>query len=102
MYLLSKDLVLSPHILVSSAIKEQSTLDFNLRIEKVNFIWAGISYRSVGALNFLIGTYVKNRFSFGYSFDKITSKLSNYAKGTHELVIGISFAPITKKEIPHY
>ena len=36
----------------------------------------------------MVGMNISNALNVGYSYDYTTSKLNNYSKGTHELLIG--------------
>jgi hypothetical protein len=54
----------------------------------------GVSYRSIGALGFLLGAKAAN-IQFYYSFDLSLQEISSYASGTgtHEVTFAISFDP---------
>ena len=54
----------------------------------------GVSYRSIGAVGFLLGAKAAN-IQFYYSFDLSLQEISSYASGTgtHEVTFAIAFDP---------
>jgi len=63
----------------------------------------GFSYRTERSFVFLVEVLVKNRLRIGYSYDIFLNELSQYNKGSHELLIGFDF-PVFKRELntPRY
>jgi type IX secretion system PorP/SprF family membrane protein len=80
-----------------------STADLNLTFLWSDMIWIGGTYRLNDAPAILAGIQgnfgVGNAYSWklGYSYDMTTKKLQGYAKGSHEIVLGICYAPKVKK-----
>lgn len=99
----SPRLVIKPSVLVR--IQEQNPLAFDLN---VNFyldeiIGLGASYRFndsvIGIFEFQINNYIK----FSYAYDWVLSELTQFTKGTHELMLNyrINFtAPRKHRECP--
>ncbi len=54
-------------------------------------LWAGVSYRVGSAITGMVGVDILNGIKVGYSYDFDTSALSNFSKGSHELMIGYEF-----------
>jgi type IX secretion system PorP/SprF family membrane protein len=71
----------------------QADLNVNVGMLNDQFI-TGISYRSIGAVGFLLGAKAAN-IQFYYSFDLSFQEISTYVSGTstHEVTFAISFDP---------
>jgi len=62
--------------------------DFNTKLIFNEEYWAGISYRTGGALIFMGGVRV-DKFFFGYAFDYTLSSIMKHSYGTHEFMIAL-------------
>lgn len=65
-------------------------LDLNTNIVFDDRFWGGISYRVQDAIALLMGMEMENGLRFGYSFDLVTSALSRYGFGSHEIFVSYS------------
>lgn len=65
-------------------------LDLNANIVFNDRFWGGISYRVQDAIALLMGMEMENGLRFGYSFDLVTSSLSHYGYGSHEIFVSYS------------
>ena len=65
-------------------------LDVNANIVFDERFWGGISYRVQDAVALLMGMEMANGLRFGYSFDLVTSAISRYGFGSHEIFVGYS------------
>ncbi len=65
-------------------------LDLNANIVFNDRFWGGISYRVQDAIALLMGMEMENGLKFGYSFDLVTSSLSHYGFGSHEIFVSYS------------
>ncbi len=65
-------------------------LDLNTNVVFNERFWGGISYRVQDAVALLMGMEMENGLRFGYSFDLVTSSMSHFGFGTHELFISYS------------
>lgn len=65
-------------------------LDLNTNIVFNERFWGGISYRVQDAVALLVGMEMENGLRFGYSFDLVTSSLSHYGYGSHEIFVSYS------------
>ena len=82
-----------------------SAVDLNLTYLWSKMIWVGGTYRptDAGSVAILAGVQgqagLGNSISWkvGYSYDITASKLKTYAKGSHEIILGVCFAPKIKK-----
>lgn len=65
-------------------------LDLNTNIVFNERFWGGITYRVQDAIALLMGMEMENGLRFGYSFDLVTSSLSHYGYGSHEIFVSYS------------
>ena len=52
-----------------------------------------------GDMNALFGYTIQDRYIVGYSYDILSSDLSDYSTGSHEFMIGIRFVAPNESEI---
>lgn len=64
--------------------------DLNANIVYDERFWGGISYRVQDAVALLMGMELLNGLRIGYSFDLVTSAISYYGYGSHEIFISYS------------
>ncbi|MDQ6756503.1 MAG: type IX secretion system membrane protein PorP/SprF [Bacteroidota bacterium] len=64
----------------------------NVKFQYRDNVWAGLSYRisdQLGGFAAMAGINVSNTFNISYAYDaSTTSRLKNYTKNTHEIVLG--------------
>lgn len=64
----------------------------NIKVQYLDKLWVGASYRisdQVGGIAAMAGINVSNTFNVGYAYDaSTTSRLRNYSKSTHEIILG--------------
>ena len=65
-------------------------LDLNANVVFDERFWGGISYRVQDAVALLMGMEMENGLRFGYSFDLVTSGISRYGFGSHEIFVSYS------------
>ena len=58
--------------------------------------WAGLSYRTSGALIAIVGVKYLN-LNFGYSFDFTLQEIQRITYGTHELTIALKFGDSARR-----
>ncbi|HSR39228.1 MAG TPA: type IX secretion system membrane protein PorP/SprF [Phnomibacter sp.] len=63
-------------------------VDFNVKAQYLDRFWFGAGYRVEDGVSAMVGVNVSNIFNVGYAFDYTTSRLQNFTKGTHEIVLG--------------
>jgi len=102
-----------PSILIKEDFKGPTNLDISNNFLLGNVLWLGGAYRmsvpigNKAALNNNLHTadaiigmaqvYVNSSFRVGYSYDYGMTSLTNFANGTHELSIGLSFGRRTER-----
>ena len=79
---------IEPSILFQTTERWLPQFDINLKVFYKEDYWAGISYRTSGALIILGGVRVK-QFYFGYAFDYTLSSIQKYSIGSHEIMISV-------------
>jgi type IX secretion system PorP/SprF family membrane protein len=65
-------------------------LDYTLRVHFHKMIFAGVSIRIQDAAALHLGVTLKEQFQIAYSYDIVTSPLSKYQSGSHELKLVFS------------
>ena len=88
---LSENFDLEPSVIVKWSPPSPFQFDINVKATYLTRVWAGISYRHLDAVSFMIGYRHDNRILFGYSFDFSYTRLRAYTGGSHELMIGYQF-----------
>jgi len=104
---LSDNVKLKPSLLIKEDFHGPTSIDLNAFALLSDKLWVGASYRTAaslwkkdavdnglnksGAVSGMIEYFATNRLRFGYSYDFITSGLSNYQAGSHEISIGLLF-----------
>lgn len=74
-----------------------SSLDINSILTYNKRIWGGVTYRLNAAIVGMLGIELKNGIRIGYSYDYATSAISQYSKGTHEILINYCFNLVKEK-----
>jgi type IX secretion system PorP/SprF family membrane protein len=59
-------------------------------------LWVGVAYRTRDAFTGLMEYQLNKQLRLGYSFDYTTSIMSNYARGTHEIMLAVD---LVKNEV---
>lgn len=62
-------------------------IDLNANLYYDEIIDVGVSYRQGDAIIGILGLQLNKYLKFSYAFDYITSKLTAYTKGSHELML---------------
>ena len=99
----SKNLALSPSLLLSYSEGSPLSLDVNMSFLFKSKWWLGISVRNLNSIVFLTEFNFTDYFRAGYAFDLSLNKLKSYNNGSHEIFIGFDFAKGKDKNIsPRY
>lgn len=92
-FLLTDDINAVPSIMLKyikgSSIR-QFQPEFNLKLQYMDLLWLGGSYRYQDGYAGMLGLNVSNTFNVSYSYDRSDKRniLSPYNNGTHEVVFG--------------
>lgn len=89
-FLVGDNFNLLPSVMVKYVQPTPVQLEANVKLQYLDLMWVGASYRHEDGVAAMVGLNVSNTFNVGYSYDYTTSRLNNYTKGTHEIVIGFT------------
>jgi len=79
---------LIPSLMVKYVDPLPVQVEGNLKLQYLDRLWIGGSYRHKDGYAGMMGLNVSNIFHVGYSYDYTTSRLNNFSKGTHEVLLG--------------
>jgi type IX secretion system PorP/SprF family membrane protein len=89
-------LTIEPSFLFKSTEDLNWQADFNTKFVFNEEYWAGLSYRTGGALIFMGGVRV-DKYFFGYAFDYTLSSIMKHSYGSHEFMIAIRFGDNSRR-----
>ncbi|WP_320054307.1 type IX secretion system membrane protein PorP/SprF [uncultured Acetobacteroides sp.] len=79
-----------PSMMLTTTERGQFNTDINIKGYYKNDYWAGLSYRTSGAVLVLVGAHYQD-FRFGYAFNFGFGDVSTFSKfGSHEFMVGYS------------
>lgn len=89
-FLLSDDVNAIPSVMVKYVVGSPVApqFDINMKLQYMDMLWVGGSYRLQDGYAAMVGLNVSNTFNVGYSYDLTTTKLNTVSRGTHEIVLG--------------
>ena len=95
-FLLNNYVELQPSLLIkmSEQVKPQADIGFTYILNQM--FWAGLTYRTGGALIGNVGASYQNLF-FGYAFDFTFQEIQRVTYGTHELTVAIKFGDTNRR-----
>ncbi len=89
-FLLGDEFNLTPSVMVKYVQPAPVQFEGNLKLQWLDKLWGGVSYRHEDGIAAMAGMYISNTFNIGYAYDYTTSRLNNFTKGTHEIMIGFT------------
>lgn len=89
-FLVGENFNLIPSVMVKYVYPAPAQFEGNAKLQYQDLMWVGASYRHLDGVAAMVGLNVSNTFNVGYSYDYTTSRLNNYTKGTHEIVVGFT------------
>ncbi len=93
-----EELVFTPSFMFNTTIGSPSQIDFNVKIDYLDKVLGGITYRYNDAVVLMGGIKIKEQFSIIYSYDIVTSNLRKYNSGSHEIILSFTILPAEKSE----
>jgi len=84
----NQDFAVVPSIMFRHLPNTKPSVDFNTKINYMDVLWFGFSYRHADSFIGMLGFHFNNHWDIGYSYDFTTSALNKYNNGTHEVVLG--------------
>jgi type IX secretion system PorP/SprF family membrane protein len=89
-FLAGEDFNITPSVMVKYLPHLPTQLDINAKLQFRNLAWMGGGYRIGDGFNGMVGLNISNTVNASYSYDYTTSDLSNFSRGTHEIMIGFT------------
>jgi len=80
-------LQIKPAFLIKYATVLPTTFDISTTVFIENKVEVGTSYRYKESLGFLAAFFVNDNFRIGYAYDYSLGALSNFNKGSHEIML---------------
>lgn len=100
---LNRELAFIPSTLVRYYPGTKLSADFTGKINYMDLLWAGVSYRAAEAFVFLVGFSYANKVDFGYSYDLSASSRNKYVRlVSHEIMVGFRMINNTSIGRPSY
>ena len=73
---------------VEGSSKNNFQPEANLKLQYMDLLWVGGSYRYQDGYAAMAGINVSNTFNVGYAYDITTTALNTVSRGTHEIIVG--------------
>ncbi|MBC7946546.1 MAG: type IX secretion system membrane protein PorP/SprF [Chitinophagaceae bacterium] len=87
-FLVGYDFNLIPSLMIKYVQPLPIQVEINAKLQYRDMAWVGASVRYKDGFAGMLGLNISNTFNVGYAYDYTTSKLNNFSKGTHELIVG--------------
>jgi type IX secretion system PorP/SprF family membrane protein len=84
-----EDFKITPSVMVKLMPPAPVSFDVNLKVEYLNMVWAGLSYRYEDAVVGMVGFTFSDFIKLGYSYDFTLSNIKQSSSGSHEVLLGI-------------
>jgi type IX secretion system PorP/SprF family membrane protein len=89
-------LILEPSILLKTSERWNLQMDLTTKAYMFEDYWAGISFRTGGAL-ILMGGLRVDKFYFGYAFDYTLSSIQKHSFGSHEFMLAMKLGDSARR-----
>lgn len=87
-FLVGYDFNFIPSIMIKYVDPLPTQVEVNGKLQYRDMAWIGASYRHKDGFAGMLGLNISNTFNVGYAYDYTTSKINNFSKGTHEVILG--------------
>ncbi|AFD05892.1 PorP/SprF family type IX secretion system membrane protein [Solitalea canadensis] len=94
------DFMATPSIMVKWIDPAPASMDFNFKLMYQETVWAGVSYRKADSFSALIGLNISSLINVAYSYDYGVNELTNFNKGSHEIILGLQLNNSGKVKCP--
>ncbi len=88
--------IIQPSFLVKMSEQFKPQVDIGATYIYAQGFWAGLAYRTSGAIIANIGVKYQNMF-FGYAYDYTLQEIQRITYGTHELTVALKFGDNSRK-----
>ncbi len=95
-YELKETLQLQPSFLLKIPEGLRAQLDIQMRVNIKKDYWAGLAFRTGGAMCIFAGAKV-DRYYIGYAFDYNFNSLMKYSFGSHEIMAAVKFGDTARR-----
>jgi type IX secretion system PorP/SprF family membrane protein len=100
---LNSEFALIPSTLVRYYPGTNLSVDLTAKVNYLDLIWLGASYRADDAMVFLIGATYGRHLDFGYSYDMSANHRNNYIRiNSHEIMVGYRIVNKQQSGRPSY
>lgn len=101
-FLLNDDINAIPSIMVKyvKGVPLTPQFDINVKLQYMDLLWLGASYRLHDGYAAMVGMNVASRFNVGYAYDFTTTELNTVSRGTHEFILGFLLGNRYKDNCP--
>ncbi len=98
---INEQVELIPNTFVRIDQHRPTLIELGARARYQSNMWAGLSYRNDKTMVGSIGFLFDNKYQFGYAYEHKSFGISQYARGTHEVILGIQLfkSPKPKKRV---
>ncbi|OFY37462.1 MAG: hypothetical protein A2X01_18610 [Bacteroidetes bacterium GWF2_35_48] len=90
-FIINDKFSVEPNVLVKYMPQSFFQVDIGAKF-KYDYVWIGASFRTDDAISASFG-FSKDNIIVGYAYDYMISGLTNYANGTHEIILGYKINP---------
>ena len=99
---INEELKLIPNAFVRLDQHRPTLVELGTRATYQSNLWAGVSYRNDKTMVGSVGFLLDDKYQLGYAYEHKSFGLSQYARGTHEIILGIQLfkSPKSKKRLP--
>jgi type IX secretion system PorP/SprF family membrane protein len=87
-FLVGYDWNFIPSVMIKYVQPLPTQVEFNAKLQYQDKAWVGAGYRVKDGFAGMLGVNISNTMNVGYAYDYTTSRLNNYTKGTHEVIVG--------------
>ncbi len=89
-FLLGADFNLTPSVMVKYVQPAPVQVEGNLKLQYQDVLWIGGGYRHEDGATGMMGVNISNILHISYAYDYTNSKLTNFTRGTHEIMVGFT------------
>jgi len=94
---INKEFSIIPSFMAKIQNPAPVSFDVNCKVVFKEKVWAGLSYRLSDGVTTMVGFVIKDIINISYAYDYITSDLSAFQSGSHEIILGVKFGSKGKK-----
>lgn len=87
-FLLTEEINFIPSIMLKYIQPLSPQVEANLKFQYLDAFWVGASYRHKESFAGMMGFTLTKNINFSYSYDRNTSSLVYYNRGSHEITLG--------------